>query len=98
MDIGREGDGFDNHWPDHYDQEGKDFKHDMIQFFDQCQQLHIAIMRAVAVGLGIDEKWFDPYCDAGDNTLRLLHYPAVSAEVFQKNKLQVRAGAHTGMV
>ena len=27
--------------------------------------------------------------------LRLLHYPEVDADVFQTNKNQVRAGAHT---
>lgn len=96
MDIGREGDGFDNHWPDTFDQAGKEFKAHMLKFFDQCKQIHIEIMRAIAVGLGIQKYWFDGFADAGDNTLRLLHYPAVSAEVFAKNKLQVRAGAHTG--
>ncbi|QIW94947.1 hypothetical protein AMS68_000465 [Peltaster fructicola] len=95
MDIGREGDGFDNHWPDAFDDAGKVFKQEMLSFFDRCKELHMEIMRAVAVGLGIQETWFDSFCDAGDNTLRLLHYPAVSAEVFEKNKLQVRAGAHT---
>ena len=53
------------------------------------------VMRAIAVALNLDETWFDSYCNGGDNTLRLLHYPPVSAEVFDKNKNQVRAGAHT---
>lgn len=96
MDIGREGDGYENHWPDRFDDDGRQFKQHMLAFFDECKQLHVQIMRAIAVGLGIEETWFDSYCDAGDNTLRLLHYPAVSTEVFRKNKLQVRAGAHTG--
>lgn len=98
MDIGREGDGHPNPWPDKLDDEGKQFKKHMLSFFNDCKQLHVEIMRAVAVGLGIGETWFDGYCDAGDNTLRLLHYPAVSKEVFEKNKLQVRAGAHTGVL
>lgn len=67
----------------------------MVDFFDQCKNLHFNIMRAIAVGLGIDEFWFDSYCDAGDNTLRLLHYPEVKADVFKKNESTVRAGAHT---
>ena len=53
------------------------------------------LMRAIAVGLGIDETWFDGYTDRGDNTLRLLHYPPVSADVFARNENQVRAGAHS---
>lgn len=96
LEIGREGvPGQPNRWPDQLDGKGKDFKHHMIEFFDQCKQLHVSIMRAIAVALGLEETWFDKYCDAGDNTLRLLHYPPVSSQVFRKNELQVRAGAHT---
>ncbi|KAF4943865.1 hypothetical protein FGADI_13101 [Fusarium gaditjirri] len=95
MNFGREGDVFENHWPDSFDDEGKVFKGNMVTFFNECQLLNIQIMRAIAVGLGIQEDWFDSFCDAANNNLRLLHYPEVRAEVFQKNKLQVRAGAHT---
>jgi isopenicillin N synthase-like dioxygenase len=96
MNIGREGDCFENHWPDSFDDEGKVFRSNMLSFFDQCQLLNIEIMRAIAIGLGLQANWFDSFCDAANNNLRLLHYPEVSADVFQKNKLQVRAGAHTG--
>ncbi|KAI5365054.1 Putative oxoglutarate/iron-dependent dioxygenase, isopenicillin N synthase-like superfamily [Septoria linicola] len=83
-----------NPWPQ--DAAGAKFRDQMIEFFDQCKGLHINIMRSIAVGLGIDEFWFDSYCDAGDNTLRLLHYPEVKSDVFkQKDVDQVRAGAHT---
>ena len=83
-----------NPWPK--DAAGAEFRDQMMEFFDQCKDLHINIMRAIAVGLDIDEHWFDSYCDAGDNTLRLLHYPEVKADVFrQKDVEQVRAGAHT---
>ena len=53
------------------------------------------VMRCIAVGLGIEEKWFDEFTDRGDNTLRLLHYPPVDKATFDKNEKQVRAGAHT---
>lgn len=95
LEIGREGvAGLENRWPD-YDDEGKEFKEVMLGFFAQCQELHLQVMRAIAVGLGIDEMWFDSFCDGGDNTLRLLHYPEVDARVFKDNKNSVRAGAHT---
>ena len=42
----------------------------MLEFFDVCKELHVNVMRAIAVGLGIEEGWFDGYCDKGDNTLR----------------------------
>ncbi|KAK0383415.1 hypothetical protein NLU13_9327 [Sarocladium strictum] len=95
MNFGREGDRFENHWPDAFDDQGRVFKSNMVAFFDQCQLLNIEIMRAIAVGIGIREDWFDSFCDPGNNNLRLLHYPEVSIEVFQRSKLQVRAGAHT---
>ncbi|KAL1304392.1 hypothetical protein AAFC00_003392 [Neodothiora populina] len=97
LEIGREGlsNGLENKWPDVYDDEGKVFKKIMLEFFEQCKDLHVEVMRAIAVGLGIDEKWFDSFCDGGDNTLRLLHYPEVDANVFKEKPNSVRAGAHT---
>ena len=71
------------------------FRVDFCTFFDTCRQLHVEILRAIALGLGIDEHWFDDYSRIGDNTLRLLHYPAVERSVFERKKGQVRAGAHT---
>lgn len=95
FEIGREGEpDHPNHWPEEAG-ELAGFKQTMLGFHDRCKQLHIEVMRAVAVGLGIDEAWFDGYTDVGDNTLRLLHYPEVSKDVFQINPGQVRAGAHS---
>lgn len=51
-------------------------------------------MLAIAVAMGTDENLFEAFCDADDNTLRLLHYSCGSAEVFKKNQDQVTAGAH----
>lgn len=96
MEIGREGvDGQPNRWPDQFDDEGKDFKETMLSFFATCKTLHTEVMRAIAIGLNLPEHFFDTYVDAGDNNLRLLHYPAVAKEVFQKNPSQVRAGEHS---
>ena len=53
------------------------------------------LMAAIAMGLSLDEHYFDEYVRMGDNTLRLLHYPPAKREVFVKNKGQVRAGAHS---
>lgn len=94
IEIGKEGEpDLPNQWPT--DANGEVFRSKMINFFDKCKDLHVNVMRAIAVGLGIDEFWFDSYCDAGDNTLRLLHYPEVKSDVFRKNQNTVRAGAHT---
>jgi isopenicillin N synthase-like dioxygenase len=96
MELGREGvEGLPNRWPDHLDDEGKDFKKTMQTFFEMCKTLHTQIMRAIALGMSLPEHFFDDYVNEGDNNLRLLHYPAVSKEVFNKNPDQVRAGEHS---
>ncbi|KAI2470390.1 hypothetical protein F4781DRAFT_390787 [Annulohypoxylon bovei var. microspora] len=95
LEIGREGvPDYPNHWPA---EEGElaGFKETMLGFHDKCKELHMEVMRAIAVGLDIDETWFDGYTDLGDNTLRLLHYPEVKKDVFTINPGQVRAGAHS---
>ena len=96
FEIGREGVvGYPNRWPDEMDQEGEEFKKVMQEFFLQCKEVYVLVMRAIALGMGLDEYFFDEYTEAGDNNLRLLHYPAVSKKVFGSNKGQERAGEHS---
>jgi isopenicillin N synthase-like dioxygenase len=96
MEIGKEG-VLDqpNQWPDNMDTEGEVFTKTMKSFFLVCKDLHVIVMRAIALGMGLEEEYFDSYTDGGDNTLRLLHYPAVHQSVFKDNPDQVRAGEHT---
>lgn len=96
MEIGREGvEGLPNQWPDKLDDEGAAFAVDMKAFFLKCKSLHTEVMRAIAIGMGLDSTFFDSFTDAGDNNLRLLHYPPVLKSVFKNNPDQVRAGAHS---
>ncbi|KAL4761743.1 isopenicillin N synthase family dioxygenase [Aspergillus foveolatus] len=96
MEIGREGvEGLPNRWPDQLDEEGKDFKKVMLEFFDMCKELHIKVMQAIALGMNLPVHFFDEYVDKGDNNLRLLHYPAMHKDVFKKNPGQVRAAEHS---
>lgn len=97
MEIGKEGvEGMPNHWPEHLDAEGAEFTAFMKDFFSTVHHLNVQVMRAIALGMGIaDESFFDEYIDQADNTLRLLHYPAVPKSVFRDNPLQVRAGEHS---
>ncbi|KAI1854867.1 hypothetical protein JX266_000985 [Neoarthrinium moseri] len=95
LEIGREGvPDHPNHWPEEKG-ELEGFKSIMTKFHDQCKELHMEVMRAIAVGMGLDETFFDTFTDEGDNTLRLLHYPEVRKDVFTINPGQVRAGAHS---
>jgi isopenicillin N synthase-like dioxygenase len=96
MEIGRDDvDGLPNRWPDHLDDEGKNFKRITQIFFALCKDLHTTVMRSIAVGMGLPEHFFDEFTTNGDNNLRLLHYPPVSKEVFLKSSGQVRAGEHS---
>lgn len=97
MEIGKEGvEGMPNQWPDRFgDEEGPVFTAAMKEFHLTCQKLHMDVMRAIAVGMNLEEGYFDPYTDAGDNNLRLLHYPPVRKSVFKENPNQVRAGEHS---
>lgn len=97
FEIGRESDpAFANQWPDEARLPNvAGFKDTMLRFHDQCKDIHIDVMRAIAVAMGLDERYFDAFVDDGDNTLRLLHYPAVKSDVFKINPGQVRAGAHS---
>ena len=83
-----------NNWPSG-NEAALVFKDVMLDFHNQCKELHVQVMRSIAVGMGLEEGYFDRYTDMGDNTLRLLHYPPAPKSVFEKNKLQVRAGEHT---
>lgn len=98
MELGRDGvPGLPNQWPSHLDAEGAQFTHDMQRFFLTLKTLHMRVMQAIAVALfGVDDQhFFDSYTDAGDNTLRLLHYPPVRQSIWRDNPAQVRAGEHS---
>lgn len=92
IDIGREAvEGLPNQWPDSFDDDGKAFKQDIYQFWLRCKELHVQVMRCIALGMGYNIDYFDTYTEKGDNTLRLLHYPSVPKSAFDHAE---RAGAH----
>ena len=100
MEIGREGvPGLPNRWPDRFgdddDAGAAAFTRFMKDFFTTCKSLHVELMRAIGMGMGLTPDFFDPYTDGGDNNLRLLHYPAVPAALFTSDASRVRAGAHS---
>lgn len=95
FEIGREfEEGHENKWPDEFDSEGAEFKLTMLGFYRRCKDVHDALMRGIALGMGLDAGFFDDFHRVGDNTLRLLHYPPVAPGGFEGGK-RVRAGAHS---
>ena len=51
-------------------------------------------MRAIALGLDLQENFFQDKINAQDHNLRILHYLAIKTNVLH-NDGQARAGAHT---
>ncbi|KAI5818848.1 hypothetical protein BZA77DRAFT_243354 [Pyronema omphalodes] len=84
-----------NNWPAEEATSEPSFRQTMTSFYAACQSIHIQVMRCIALGLGLEEEYFDSFIDAADNNLRLLHYPPTPVSVFKNNVGQVRAGKHT---
>ncbi|KAI9574757.1 hypothetical protein HD554DRAFT_2166216 [Boletus coccyginus] len=87
MEIGRDWDPvWKNKWPKEADSPG--FKQTMLQFFQAD------VMRSVALGLDLDESFFDRKNDQQHHNLRLLSYPSVRTKLLSQEG-QARAGAHS---
>lgn len=82
---------FENEYPD---KALPGFGEAMRQFYEQCDALHHALLQAIAEGLGVEKEFFKDRITTGDHVLRLLHYPAVSKAILDKDPA-VRAGSHT---
>ena len=57
-----------------------------------CNNLYLEVLSALAWGFGLPEKFFEPLCDNGDNTLKTMHYPPVPTSL-----RGVRMMAHTDL-
>lgn len=53
-------------------------------------------MRSIALGLDLEESYFDAKVSDQCHNLRLLSYPPVTRSILDKEG-QARAGAHSGM-
>jgi isopenicillin N synthase-like dioxygenase len=95
FDIGLETDpNYKNKWPVSKNPNG-DFRQTLLDFYETGHKLHLEVMRAIALGLGVDQNYFDRFCDHKDHTLRLLHYPRCKVENLDVSKGNRRAGEHT---
>ncbi|KAI0005086.1 hypothetical protein BJV74DRAFT_324444 [Russula compacta] len=92
MEIGRDWDDtWKNHWPQEND--APRFKQTMLDFFQTCHELHVVVMRAIALGLDLDEMFFEDKIDEQSHNLRLLSYPPIRTSLLKEG--QARAGAHS---
>ncbi|KAF8138387.1 hypothetical protein EV363DRAFT_1427310 [Boletus edulis] len=93
MEIGRDWDPvWRNKWPKEADSPG--YKQTMLQFFQTCHELHVTVMRSVALGLDLPECFFDQKIDQQHHNLRLLSYPSIRTKLLSQEG-QARAGAHS---
>jgi len=70
------------------------FKEACLSFYWKCRKVELNLLRALALGFGLEEEWFLSYHGEANNQLRLLHYPSISPELLETNKLR-RLTAHT---
>ncbi|KAG2033044.1 thymine dioxygenase [Suillus americanus] len=60
----------------------------------KCHEVEKNILRALALGFGLEEEWLVRYHGMADNGLRLQHYPSVALESVLANKV-ARISTHT---
>ncbi|KAF8812300.1 Clavaminate synthase-like protein [Phlegmacium glaucopus] len=93
MEMGRDWDAeWKNQWPP--ENEAPLFKKTMLEFYEICHSLHMDVMRSIAIGLDLEENFFDSKINEKCHNLRLLSYPPVKNNLLQ-NDGQARAGAHS---
>ncbi|KAF5358909.1 hypothetical protein D9758_004807 [Tetrapyrgos nigripes] len=93
MEIGRDWDSeWKNMWPSETDAPG--FKSTMLDFFQTCHNLQVEMMRSIALGLDLQEDFFDKKIDKQCHNLRLLSYPPMKRSLLDSDG-QARAGAHS---
>lgn len=78
-----------NRWPDRVPGMEDTFR----VYYDALADLVGRLMAAMAVGLGLDADFFEPYIDRHTSALRALHYPDLRGRGVQPG--QLRAGAHS---
>lgn len=74
-----------NVWPE----ELPEFRSVFTRLFAEFDRVGAELLSAIALYLGLEERWFDEPIRNGNSILRLLHYPPVSPEA-----PGIRAGAH----
>ncbi|XDG04426.1 hypothetical protein ABKA04_004041 [Annulohypoxylon sp. FPYF3050] len=71
------------------------FREFMVPFYWKCFEAGKELLRALAIGIGLeDEDFFLRFHSGENNQLRLLHYPPVEAEKLSSNEV-ARMPAHS---
>ncbi len=70
------------------------FEDSTMKFFWHCHEFGLEILRAIAIGLGLDENYFADFHQDADHLLRLIHYPAVERSSLKSGQ-KARIPAHS---
>lgn len=76
-----------NLWPE----ELPGFRDTLLGLYAELDRLGLALLRAVAIHLGLAEDWFSDRVEGGNSLLRLLHYPPLNSDSANGH---LRAEAH----
>ncbi len=76
--------------PNIHVEELPDFNSIGMEAFRMLEKTGIYVLRALALHIGLDEFYFDPWAGNGNSILRPIHYPPITEEP----EGAVRAGAH----
>jgi isopenicillin N synthase-like dioxygenase len=92
-EMGNEGGGdMHNIWP--ADDVIPGFREFFIRFFNVCYGMEVNLLRAIAVGMGLEDNFFIDYHANKNNNIRLLHYPPVEEQLLATGKVD-SIGTHT---
>jgi isopenicillin N synthase-like dioxygenase len=61
-----------------------------------CHELHSVVMRAIALGLDLDETFFDDKINDQFHNLRLLSYPPIKTSQLKEDGQARRISEHSG--
>lgn len=71
---------------------------DLAEYWSQLDVLKHQVLRALAVGLGLDKMYFSRRHMSGNDSLRLLHYPSVQAAEGEEPKLRCKEHSDYGSI
>lgn len=75
-------------WPQEEDLPG--FRATMLEFHEKAHELNLALMKLLAIALGLEQDYFLQFLSERANNLRMLHYPQTA-----RNGQQSRLIPHT---
>src|SRR5690606_26524331 len=80
-----------NLWPLEID----GFRDKGYALYQALDELGAQVLAALALHIGLPERWFDDKIDTGNSILRPIHYPPIAGDAASiKDLPNVRAGAH----